>query len=181
MENTNPPCWSCQSDSLVSSTRQIPKPLDLAYRANKYREQNGFWRTVGKLGRYLQTGRLKTKSEPALATAASHAENEVLELRPGELVEVRSEAEIARTLDDHGKLRGLAFLEPMRSFCGKQFTVLKRVERIYLEESGTTRRMKNTVLLNNVMCDGLLMGCDRSCFFYWREAWLNRVCSKSSA
>ena len=99
----------------------------------------------------------------------------MLALQPGEVVEVKSESEIEATLNECGKPRGLAFLSSMRPFCGKSFVVLKRVERIYLEESAKTRKMKNTVLLNDVMCDGLLMGCDRSCFFYWREAWLRRV------
>jgi len=53
--------------------------------------------------------------------------------------------------------------------------VQKRMERMFLEESGTLRKLKNTVLLKDVACDGLLMRCDRYCLFYWREAWLKRV------
>ncbi len=71
------------------------------------------------------------------------------------------------------------FLPAMQQYCGRRFTVLKRMERMYLEESGTLRKLRNTVLLNGAMCDGLLMRCDRSCFFYWREAWLKRVDGKT--
>jgi hypothetical protein len=35
--------------------------------------------------------------------------------------------------------------------------------------------MKNTVLLDGAICDGWGGKCDRSCFFFWREAWLRRV------
>jgi hypothetical protein len=44
-----------------------------------------------------------------------------------------------------------------------------------LEHTGEFRRMKNTVLLDGVLCDGWGGACDRSCFFFWREAWLKRV------
>ena len=57
----------------------------------------------------------------------------------------------------------------------KQFKVYKRVERFVLEHTGEFRRMKNTVLLDGVLCDGWGGACDRSCFFFWREAWLKRV------
>ncbi len=37
------------------------------------------------------------------------------------------------------------------------------------------RRVRNTVLLDSVFCRGEGLGCDRSCFHMWREAWLRRV------
>ena len=98
-----------------------------------------------------------------------------LALQPGELVEVKSAAEIAATLDASNSLKGLTFLPAMTQFCGGRYTVQKRMERMFLEESGTLRKLKNTVLLKDVACDGLLMRCDRYCLFYWREAWLKRV------
>jgi hypothetical protein len=62
----------------------------------------------------------------------------------------------------------------MAKFCGKKYTVRKRVERIMLESTGQLRGIRNTVLLENVTCEDLY-GCDRSCFHYWREAWLRRT------
>ena len=100
---------------------------------------------------------------------------EVLGLQAGDLVEVKSEDEILRTLDAKGKCRGLAFLPDMRAYCGRRLVVHKRLERIYLEESGQIRRMKNTVLLAGATCEGKGIRCDRSCYFYWREAWLRRA------
>jgi hypothetical protein len=64
----------------------------------------------------------------------------------------------------------------MRKFCGKRYRVFKRIENILLETNGDSRKMTNTVILEGVMCDGAKFGgCDRSCFHFWREAWLKRI------
>ena len=59
--------------------------------------------------------------------------------------------------------------------CGRQYRVLKRVEKIFLEESRQNRKLKNTVLLEGVQCQGIGLDCDRSCFLFWREAWLKKI------
>ncbi len=101
---------------------------------------------------------------------------ETLGLQPGELVEVKSIDEILATLNRKRRCRGLLWMTGMRRFCGKRYRVLRRVERIMLETNGELRTMKNTVLLEGAMCDGTAFGgCDRSCFHFWREAWLRRV------
>ena len=108
--------------------------------------------------------------------AEPSAAEEVLRLRPGELVEVRPIEEILATLDQKRKCKGLLWMTGMRKHCGKRYRVYKRVDRIVLETDGQMRRMKNTVLLEGVMCDGSEFGgCDRSCFHFWRELWLRRV------
>jgi len=65
----------------------------------------------------------------------------------------------------------------MRKYCGKRFRVYKRLEKIILETTGELRTVRTpTVLLEEVFCDGEAHGgCDRSCFCFWREAWLKRV------
>lgn len=101
---------------------------------------------------------------------------EILNLQAGELVEIKSIFEIRRTLDENDRFKGLYFMGEMRQFCGKRFRVHKKVNRILLESTEEIRKVRNTVLLENVMCDGHVQcGCDRSCFYYWREAWLRRV------
>jgi len=98
-----------------------------------------------------------------------------LDLKPGELVEVRSLEEIRSTLDHRDKLAGLTFMPEMAKYCGKRFKVVKRVERYTVEGRGM-RRLKNTVFLDGVFCDGQFHGeCDRTCFCLWREAWLKRA------
>lgn len=109
-------------------------------------------------------------------TKSTNTCQEVLNLKPGELVEVKSEQEILATLDADGKNKGLLWMRGMRSYCGKRYRVFKKVETILLESNGKLRKMRNTVLLEGVMCDGSeFYGCDRSCFHYWREAWLRRA------
>lgn len=104
------------------------------------------------------------------------ANAEVLNLKAGELVEIKSEEEILATLGGNQKNKGLLWMAGMRKFCGKRYRVFKRLETILLESSGEVRKMKNTVLLEGVMCDGReFYGCGRSCFHFWREAWLKRV------
>ncbi len=50
-------------------------------------------------------------------------------LRAGELVEVRSKAEILMTLDQHGRLDGLPFMPEMFRYCGQRFRVYKRAHK----------------------------------------------------
>ncbi|MFC1642661.1 GNAT family N-acetyltransferase [Myxococcota bacterium] len=97
-----------------------------------------------------------------------------LRLRPGELVEVRARQEILGTLDEQGKRhQDLLFTEEMFKYCGKQFRVYKRVERVVVATTGESIPMTNAVLLDGATCDGSGT-CDRSCFYFWREAWLQR-------
>jgi hypothetical protein len=176
-DSTTPQPLQCQSETLVPGSSPVLRMLDLAYRTRKHLREQGVRATFKKVVGFLAA----TTNEPAPKRARHHSPKasvnhaEVLNLQAGELVEVKTEEEIAGTLDEQAKHHGLAFLPAMRPFCGNRFRVFKRVERIYLEESGEVRQMKNTVLLQGVHCDGLLMGCDRACFFYWREAWLSRV------
>lgn len=115
---------------------------------------------------------VKTRSENKKLTP----HQEILDLKPGELVEVKSVEEILATLNKRRRCKGLLWMVGMRKFCGKRYKVFKRVETIMLESNGELRKMKNTVLLEGVMCDGSeFCGCDRSCFHFWREAWLRRV------
>jgi hypothetical protein len=108
---------------------------------------------------------------------STRSRDEVLQLKPGEWVEVRSPKEIFATLDSQGKSKGLRFTPEMLKFCGKRFRVYKTLGKILLEATGELRKIKTpTVLLEGVFCDGKAHGgCDRSCFCFWREAWLKRV------
>jgi len=100
---------------------------------------------------------------------------EMLGLQTGDWVQVKSYDEIRQTLGAHGATRGLKFLSGMIPFCGRRLQVHKRLETMFFEESRQIRKMKNTVLLEGAYCDGSSYHCDRSCFYYWREAWLQKV------
>jgi hypothetical protein len=124
-------------------------------------------------------GRRVFKNQTRLTSGSIQKMN--LGLAPGEWVEVKSLREIFATLDQNGKLKGLAFNREMAKFCGKRFKVYKRLEKMILESTGELRRIKTpTVMLEGVFCDGEAHDkCDRSCFCFWREAWLRRVASDS--
>jgi len=102
---------------------------------------------------------------------------EPLDLRPGEYARVRHLEEIYATLDERRRCRGLYFMPEMESYSGRVFRVFKTVEVIKLESTGEVRRLKSpTVFLEGVYCNGERHeGCDRSCFHFWREAWLERA------
>jgi hypothetical protein len=110
----------------------------------------------------------------SVAADAGH----VLNLRAGDLVEVRSEEEILRTLDSNGTLGSLPFMPEMLKFCGKQFRVYKRADKTCdtIEWQKDLRRMENAVHLEELRCDGAAHGgCQAGCLIHWREAWLKRV------
>ena len=99
------------------------------------------------------------------------------ELRRGDLVEVRSPAEILATLDERGTRDGLPFMPEMAAFCGRRFVVDRRAERVCdtVHYSGT-RRPPNTVLLADLRCDGSAHGgCQAECRILWKESWLRKV------
>lgn len=93
--------------------------------------------------------------------------------RRGQLVEVRSRGEILATLDREGKLEGLPFMREMDQYCGGRFRVLRRVRRVYLDVRYYSARISDTVLLEDVRCDGTAHGgCQMGCLALWKEAWL---------
>jgi hypothetical protein len=100
---------------------------------------------------------------------------QVLGLRPGELVRVRSASEIFATLDHRGTLDGLPFMPEMLKSCGRTLPVTQRADKTCAGD-GVVRRMHNTVHLENVRCDGSAHdGCQAACLTFWKEAWLERV------
>ena len=101
----------------------------------------------------------------------------VLDLRAGELVEVRSRQEILRTLDSRGTLDSLPFMPEMLDFCGRRFRVYKRADKVCdTIDWGALRRMERAVHLEGVRCNGgAHAGCQAGCLIHWKEAWLKRV------
>jgi len=95
-------------------------------------------------------------------------------LRSGDIVEVKSPAEIIDTLDECGKLDGLPFMPEMLPYCGQRFVVAKRAEKVCIYS--VSRRILGTVLLGDLRCDGSGHGgCQEECRLFWKESWLRRV------
>jgi hypothetical protein len=101
----------------------------------------------------------------------------VPDLRPGDVVEVRSPEEILATLDENGECESLPFMPEMLRYCGQRLTVYKVALKLCDTVSRTgMRRMENAVHLTGVRCDGSGHGgCQASCLIYWKNAWLRKV------
>jgi hypothetical protein len=90
---------------------------------------------------------------------------------------VRAREEIEATLDGKNKLKGCLFVAEMWDYCGTEQRVLKPIEQFLDERDYRVRRTSGIVLLEGAVCQGTdyLKGCDRSCFFFWREEWLEPI------
>ena len=101
-------------------------------------------------------------------------------LQIGDLVRVKSHAQIRKTLNVINRNRGLLFDPEFVFYCGKEYRVAHRVERIIDEPSGKMIEMKNPCwVLDGVVCRAEYaqrrMFCPRAGLPYWRELWLERA------
>jgi hypothetical protein len=98
-------------------------------------------------------------------------------LRSGDRVKVRSKEEIQTTLNRWNQLKGCSFMEEMWPYCGTTQRVLKMVEKFLDERDYLKKKCRGIIILEGVMCQGTKdFGlCDRSCFFFWREEWLEKA------
>ncbi len=100
-----------------------------------------------------------------------------LDLKPGELVRIKSKEEILPTLNEDLLNRGMGFEEEMARFCGQTARVVARVDRCVDERTGRMLRMKNPcIILDGIVCAGVYnLNCPREFVPFWREIWLERV------
>jgi hypothetical protein len=106
--------------------------------------------------------------------------NEVLNLQPGEWVEVKSQDEILGTINADGFNRGMRYDMEMSKYAGNRYRVQMRVDRLINEQTGKMMEMKSPCIqLENVYCraecTSMRLGCPRASNTYWREIWLRRV------
>lgn len=176
--------FRCQATELVAASEAFP-PGD---RGRKYLREV----QVGNVGivRFLRVAaRAVTRKlgralglfdEVPLSSPGPPDPAQPLELRPGELVRVKSKREIARLVDENGRNKGLSFDWEMVPHCGHTYRVKDRVQRIIDENTGAMIEMKrDCLILEGVACSGDLSEgrwfCPRAIYPYWREAWLSRV------
>jgi hypothetical protein len=176
--------FSCQATELISATFPLPW-WDLRQYTRDILSRNvrltEFVRVIAiAIFNAIQRFR-HGRSYPFVPTPnLTKTPAEILNLIPGELVQVKSKEEIIATLDRRGKNRGLWFDVEMITYCRGQFKVLRRVEKIIDEKTGKMRRLPNDcVVLDGVFCRGDLsrerLFCPRSITPYWREIWLRRA------
>ena len=107
----------------------------------------------------------------------SNIDTEVLPLQPGDRVRVKTSAEIQETLNRWNRLKGCSFMDEMWQYCGTEQRVMKRVEKFLDERDYRVRKCKRLVILEGLICQGTRSfgACDRSCFYFWREEWLDKL------
>src|SRR6185295_5324898 len=82
--------------------------------------------------------------------------SESLNLKPGDLVRVKSRAQIVETLDQRGRNRGIGICHEMMKCCERAAKVRYRVDRIIEERTGKVRELYNTVTLQSLRDNEML-------------------------
>ncbi len=174
-EMSNEPI-TCQDLQLPAASRRLNQFFVPVQRVRWHVQNEGVIRTIIKMLRKVASAAIGSSTKDGQPWM--NVQDYQLGLQTGEWVQVKSLSEIKATLDARCTFRGLGFMPGMEQFCGKEYPVLKRVEQIVIEGAtgkNRVRRMKNTVILEGLHCNGAEVRCDRGCFYFWREAWLRRV------
>lgn len=186
--------WSCQATEML---RAAPEPLPLK-NMSQYRDDvtSGNADLVAVVKAFLVAvfNRYQSYSRRFLPRAlqirggldwgflqgrvvSGRTPTQHLDLRPGELVRIKSREEIESTLDTKLLNRGLGFEAEMSRFCGRTARVKARATRCLDERSGRMLTMKNPcIILEDIVCEGAFSAnCPRQYAIWWREIWLERV------
>lgn len=105
------------------------------------------------------------------------------QFRAGDLIQVRSSADILATLDGEGRLDGLPFMPEMLAFCGRRLRVAAVAHKTCDPAHKTGgRRLDRAVHLEGTRCDGSAHGgCEAECNLFWKDAWIKAVPGSSEA
>jgi hypothetical protein len=180
----HPELWRCQATEAFNAS-EVLKTSNLAQYWRELRNGNfsllrfirlavrGFVMEVAD-----RLGLLKPL--PLRGPGGESSPAEALDLQAGDRVQVRSQAEIAATLDERGLNRRLSFDREMLPYCERSFRVKDRVDRIIEDKTGRMLEIpKDCLILDGVVCSGERSAgrwfCPREIYPFWREAWLRRV------
>lgn len=97
--------------------------------------------------------------------------------KAGDRVRIRAFDEIQTTLNPYGQLRGCVFMPEMQPYCGTVQRVFRVVERFVDERDYHVKKARGILLLEGLHCEGTsdYGRCDRACFYFWREEWVERL------
>lgn len=172
---------NCQIPCLqmIATGRAEVPPQSLARRAKVFvrrhltpgRERTFKTFTDGWMNRFALWRGKSAKPRVALS------ESTVQTLQAGDKVRVRSLEEIQDTLNNWQQLKGCTFMPEMATYCGTVQRVLKPLQRFVDERDLRVKRSTGIILLDGVMCQGTadFGSCDRSCFYFWRAEWLEKI------
>lgn len=98
----------------------------------------------------------------------------------GSTVRVRSLEDIIRTLDPERRLDGCLFTPQMEQYSGHMYEIIKIVRGVFDERHCRMHQTRTTLyILDDLICDGQVVcfpsRCDRSCYFFWHERWLEAL------
>jgi hypothetical protein len=140
------------------------------------------WRGAGILMRLYDRWQAMVRGTPyprrwGKIPAGERTPSRPLHLTPGDLVQVKTYAEILSTLDGTNRNRGLFFDAEEVPYCGNSYRVRSPVNRIIDEKTGKMLTLKDhNVILEGVYCQARFsdrrMFCPRAIYSYWRETWL---------
>lgn len=101
----------------------------------------------------------------------------------GDLVEIKSWAEIHTTLDERGCLEEMPFMPEMVAMCGARARVFRSLHRIFdYRKTRRMRHMDGALLLAGVVCGGENHGgCQAACLTALKSSWLRHVEHGSTA
>jgi hypothetical protein len=184
--------WRCQTTELLRAAPQTLPIRDLGQFVQDIRTGNAgvFWtlRTflVGMYNRYQGFSlkrlprwlRIKNgKHWGYLRGTATQTPTVKTGLQPGDLVRIKSRAEIEPTLNSELLNRGMGFDAEMARMCGRTAKVARRVNQILDEHTGRMIHMKNPcIVLEGIICEGAYnASCPRAIPPYWREIWLEKI------
>jgi hypothetical protein len=203
-ENSDDPIWVCQTTKLYDATTLLPwwdmrqyirdvtsgnhkaahmmKLLIFSGYRKLVEVGIGYRFLIGFYNRFqkLRGGKPFPVGEGKIADG-TRTPTEILNLQPGQWVEVRSLDEILATINGAGLNRGLRYDVPeMSKYSGGRFRVQMRVERLINEVTGKMMMMKNPCIqLEDVYCRAECttqrLGCPRASNTYWRAIWLRPV------
>src|SRR5262249_48604253 len=102
--------------------------------------------------------------------------HDTLDLVPGEVVRVKTKREIEATLNAASRNRGVWFDVEMLRYCGGEYRVVARVNRLLDERAGIMRSIANPCIrLEGIAASGEYLGlCAQNELIFWREIWLAR-------
>ena len=176
-----PVTFRCQATDLLQASELVPYWSPRSFLRQVTTRNVSPWTFIRVMAGILANERRRRYrsghafSEPGTQSAT----HEALGLRPGERVRIRPAEEIADTLDEKGKLKGLWFDREMVPYCGTTTTVKAKVERFINENTGEMVELKSDCfILDGVYCKGHISDgrwfCCREINLWWREAWLER-------
>jgi hypothetical protein len=190
---SGPDRYFCQSTELCKATEPFPGKQKLWTLRIAFREIRNGDLSVSAVSKmfvlwFWQKLRRAMVGERWLRGPHKRTPSVALGLKPGEVVRIKSRAQVVETLDDRRRNRGMGICHEVTRCCEAVADVRYRVDRIIDERTGAMQEIRDTVALKNMrhdpklgeecLCFDELGDCPRGELMYWREIWLERVSEK---